>query len=326
MQRARVLGRPGDGRRVSAAARRAQRRLETFRSLSRRRRLDELVELAADDHEMAAELRVAARLGRGAPGAARGGAALLGSLRRRRRGRHDQRGRRRHRLAGLGRDAVAHVPALGRTARLPGRDEGGLAGRGGRAQVRDRSSSGRERLRAVRRRARRASADPDLARSTRRRAGTPASPRSTSRRSSRTTSRSRSTTRTSGSTPTAPRAPVASTSTRPTRPFASPTCRPGSSPSRRTSARRPRTRRRRCRSCAPGCWSEEELEAGRGARPRAGRAEGGRVGLPDPQLLPPSPISGSRTTAPDFEVGDAQRVLDGDIDGFVREYLLQAAD
>jgi peptide chain release factor 2 len=26
-----------------------------------------------------------------------------------------------------------------------------------------------------------------------------------------------------------------------------------------------------------------------------------------------------------FEVGDAERVLDGDIDGFVREYLLQAA-
>jgi peptide chain release factor 2 len=25
------------------------------------------------------------------------------------------------------------------------------------------------------------------------------------------------------------------------------------------------------------------------------------------------------------EVGDAQRVLDGDLDGFVREYLLQAA-
>jgi peptide chain release factor 2 len=26
-----------------------------------------------------------------------------------------------------------------------------------------------------------------------------------------------------------------------------------------------------------------------------------------------------------FEVGDAQRVLDGDIDGFIREYLNQAA-
>jgi peptide chain release factor 2 len=28
----------------------------------------------------------------------------------------------------------------------------------------------------------------------------------------------------------------------------------------------------------------------------------------------------------DREMGDAQRVLDGDLDGFVREYLLQAAN
>jgi peptide chain release factor 2 len=26
-----------------------------------------------------------------------------------------------------------------------------------------------------------------------------------------------------------------------------------------------------------------------------------------------------------YEMGDAQRVLDGDLDGFVREYLLQSA-
>ena len=52
------------------------------------------------------------------------------------------------------------------------------------------------------------------------------------------------------STPTAPRAPAASTSTRPTRRCGSPTSRPASSSSARTSARRPRTRRSRCSSCA----------------------------------------------------------------------------
>ena len=53
-----------------------------------------------------------------------------------------------------------------------------------------------------------------------------------------------------GSTRTGLRAPAASTSTRPTRRFASPTSRPGSSSSARTSARRPRTRPSRCSCCA----------------------------------------------------------------------------
>ena len=61
---------------------------------------------------------------------------------------------------------------------------------------------------------------------------------------------SRSTRPTCASTPTAPPAPAASTSTRPTRRCGSPTSRPGSSSSARTSARRPRTRRWRCSSCA----------------------------------------------------------------------------
>ena len=110
----------------------------------------------------------------------------------------------------------------------------------------------RERLRPVRRRARRPPARPDLARSTRSRAATPHSPSSTSRRWSPTTSRSSSTRPTSASTPTAPRGPAASTSTRPTPPSGSRTSRPGSSSSARTSARRPRTRRPRCRCSAPG--------------------------------------------------------------------------
>ena len=62
--------------------------------------------------------------------------------------------------------------------------------------------------------------------------------------------RSRSTSPTCGSTPTAPPAPAASTSTRPTRRCGSPTSRPGSSSSARTSARRPRTKRWRCSCCA----------------------------------------------------------------------------
>ena len=160
---------------------------------------------------------------------------------------HGQRRRGRHRLPGLGRDAAAHVPALGRAPRLQGRDEGGLAGGGGGAEVGDLHRPRRERLRPVRRRARRAPPDPDLAV---RRVGPPPHelrPGSTSRRWSRATSRSSSTRPTSASTPTAPRAPAASTSTRPTPRSASPTCRPASSSSARTSARRPRTRRSRCR-------------------------------------------------------------------------------
>ena len=68
-----------------------------------------------------------------------------------------------------------------------------------------------------------------------------ASPASRSRRCSRTRATSRSATRTCRSTPTAPRAPAASTSTRPTRRCASPTGRPASSCSARTSARSRRT-------------------------------------------------------------------------------------
>ena len=64
-------------------------------------------------------------------------------------------------------------------------------------------------------------------------------------------------------------------------------------------------------------------QARRGARRRARRAEGGGVGLADPQLHAAPARPGSRTTAPGYEVGDANRVLDGDLDGFVREYLLQ---
>ena len=63
----------------------------------------------------------------------------------------------------------------------------------------------------------------------------------------------------------------------------------------------------------------EELAAERGEQKDVG------LGLADPQLrrcIPDQRVKDHRTG---HEVGDAQRVLDGDLDGFVREYLLQAA-
>ncbi len=53
---------------------------------------------------------------------------------------------RRHREPGLGRDAAAHVSALGRAARLQDRVDRGERGRGGRHQVGHRQDPGRERL------------------------------------------------------------------------------------------------------------------------------------------------------------------------------------
>ena len=76
----------------------------------------------------------------GRPGGDGGGAPVLGRARRRRRPRDDQRRRGRHRGPGLGRDAPAHVPALGRAARLQGRAHRPGGRRGGH-QVRDASRS-----------------------------------------------------------------------------------------------------------------------------------------------------------------------------------------
>ena len=108
----------------------------------------------------------------------------------------------------------------------------------------------RERLRPLRRRARRPPPGPDLA--LRLLLAPPHQLRPGRRRAAgrRRASRSRSTRPTCASTPTAPPAPAASTSTRPTRRCGSPTSRPASSSSARTSARRPRTRRWRCSCCA----------------------------------------------------------------------------
>ena len=251
------MGQPGfwddqeTAARISAAHARAQKRLEIFRGLeSDVADLGDLAEMAAEDEEMAAELGTQLAAVEQPPRRARGGAPVQRRVRRRRRGRHRPRRGGRDRLPGLGRDPPADVPALGRTARLRGRDEGGLAGGGGRAEVGDLHRPRRERLRALRRRARRPPPGPDLP--LRLLLAPPHQLRPGRRRAAgrRRRSRSRSTRPTCASTPTAPPAPAASTSTRPTRRCGSPTSRPASSSSARTSARRPRTRRWRCSCCA----------------------------------------------------------------------------
>ncbi len=209
---------------VSAEHARITRRLDGFRSLSSDvEDLDGLVEMAGEDSSLAGRGRRADRLCRGAPGGARGAAALLRPLRRRRRPRHRQCGGRRHRCAGLGRDGAADADALGRRTWLSGRAAGGERGRGSGHQVVHLPCLRRERLRALRRRAwgaqagqalaiRLRSPPPDQLRGGRGGAG---------RR--RTRARSRSTTTICRSTPTAPPARAASTSTRPTPRCASPT-------------------------------------------------------------------------------------------------------
>ena len=91
-----------------------------------------------------------------------------GPLRRRRRARHRQRRRRRHRRPGLGRDGAAHDDALGR-ARAASRSSCSRPARGRRPGIKSATfrAAGRERLRAVQRREGRPPARADLARSTR---------------------------------------------------------------------------------------------------------------------------------------------------------------
>ena len=158
---------------------------------------------------------------------------------------HDPSGRRRHRVAGLGRDAAAHVPALGRAPRLQARDHRLPAGRRGRAEERHGDGHRRIRLRPAVGRGRRASAGAHLA--VRSGGAAPYLVRvaSTSGPSCPRTSTSRSTTRTCGSTRTDRAAPAASTSTSPTRRSGSRTCRPASSCRARTSDRSTATATRR---------------------------------------------------------------------------------
>ncbi len=151
-----------------------------------------------------------------------------------------------------------------------------------------------------------------------------ASPASRWLRWSRTRERWRSTRTTCRWTPTAPRAPAASTSTRPTRRYGSPTCPAGSWCSARTSAPSPPTGRRRWRCCARSCSSARSANASRRSRREKGEAQDVNFGsqIRSYVLHPYSMVKDHRTGE---EVGDVQRVLDGDLDGFVRALLLQRA-
>ena len=152
---------------TSAEHARATKKLELYAALERDvEDLEPLAEMADEDPELASELEeqiasVERRL-----------EAL--ELERLFSGRYDagdalgdgQRRRGRHRRAGLGRDGAADGDALGREARLRGRAAGGERGGGGRHQVGDVPRQRRERLRPLRRREGRPPARAALARST----------------------------------------------------------------------------------------------------------------------------------------------------------------
>ena len=136
---------------MSAEHARASRRLPRYRELERDvEDLEPLAELAEEDPEIAQELEEQVRSVQARLDAARGAAAVLRPLRLGRRARHGQRRRRRHRRPGLGRDGAADGDALGREARLRRGAARGLAGGGGGDQVGHVPGQGRERLRPVR--------------------------------------------------------------------------------------------------------------------------------------------------------------------------------
>ena len=150
------MGAPGFWDDPDAAAKtgaehtRTQRKLDAFTKLQSRRRGPRGARRARRGGPGArGRARGGVRLRRDAPGRARGGAAVLRQVRRRRRARDRQRRRGRHRRPGLGRDGAADDDALGRAARLQGRAAGGDRGGGGGHQVGHLPRLGRERLRPL---------------------------------------------------------------------------------------------------------------------------------------------------------------------------------
>ena len=123
----------------------------------------ELIELAETEGDAALvdDARAEPRRTRRARRARQGRGAARGRGRRQQQLCRGQRRRGRHREPGLGRDAAAHVHALGRAARLQGRADRPPFGRAGRHQVRDDPGQGRERLRQSEDRERRAPAGAD---------------------------------------------------------------------------------------------------------------------------------------------------------------------
>ena len=99
-----------------------------------------------------------------------------------------------------------------------------------------------------------------------------------------------------------------------------PPARAGSSCSARTSARSRPTATRRWRCCARSCSSSRSASAARRSRKEKGEAQDVNFGsqIRSYVLHPYTMVKDHRT---DHEMGDAQRVLDGDLDGFVRAEL-----
>ena len=194
---------------ISSEHSRVQRRLERYERL--RREYDDAKELLAMDGDMAAEIETSLRPARGRARTPAGRRALLGRVRRGRRGGHDPVRRGRHRRAGLHRDAPPHVPALGAATAASRPKCSRRARGGGRPQVRDLHRRGRERVRDPQGRARQAPPRPPVPV----RPGAPpphlVRPGDPEPAPGRRRRRSRSTRPTSGSTRTARAAPAAST-------------------------------------------------------------------------------------------------------------------
>ena len=132
---------------------------------------------------------------------------------------------------------------------------------------------------------------------------------------------SRSTRKISASTPSA-RVAGASTSTSPTPPSASPTSRPTSSFPARTSGRSTRTAHA-MKVLKSRLFDLRMKETEASWRSSAAKARH-RLRLADPQLRHAAVPRWSRTCAPE-QTGDVNRVLDGDIDQFIKAYLMKKA-
>ena len=98
--------------------------------------LDTLFELAREGENVQPDIERDSQGLRRTAGAPGNRHAALRRERRAQRHRHHPPRRRRHREPGLGRDAAAHVPALGRARRLPDGGHGPAGGRRARASSR----------------------------------------------------------------------------------------------------------------------------------------------------------------------------------------------
>ena len=119
---------------------------------------------------------------------------------------------------------------------------------------------------------------------------------------------------------TAPPARAGKTCRRMPPPCASPTCPPGWWSPARMSARKCRTVRMPCACCAPACWrssAKSRIKQLAELRGEYVKAEWGSQ-IRSYVLHPYQMVKDHRT---EYEVGNTQAVLDGEIDGFIEAYL-----